>query len=92
MWICKRWIQEGTTDRNGQSPPHQCTTSREDRQILCMPVTDRSAIPRIIGHPIGSITHHLVSARTIRRRLCLSEKRSLLGLPLTLNHKRLRRQ
>ncbi|GFX20779.1 transposable element Tcb1 transposase [Trichonephila clavipes] len=31
MQICDRCIQEGTTDRRGQSPPPQCITSREDR-------------------------------------------------------------
>ncbi|GFS94352.1 transposable element Tcb1 transposase [Trichonephila clavipes] len=39
--------------------------------------------------------HHSVSARTIRRRLQqsgLSARRSLLGLPLMQNHKRLRHQ
>ncbi|GFU57232.1 uncharacterized protein TNCV_3634221 [Trichonephila clavipes] len=28
MRICDRWMQEGTTDRRGQSHPPQCTTSR----------------------------------------------------------------
>ncbi|GFU23496.1 transposable element Tcb1 transposase [Trichonephila clavipes] len=49
MQICDCWMQEGTTDRRGQSHPPQCTTSLEDR-------------------------------------------RPLLGLPLTQNHRRLRRQ
>ncbi|GFX17046.1 transposable element Tc1 transposase [Trichonephila clavipes] len=63
MRICYRWMQEGTTDRRGRSPPPQCTTS--------------------------------LSARTIRRHLQqsgLSARRPLLGLPLTQNHRRLRRQ
>ncbi|GFX23565.1 transposable element Tcb1 transposase [Trichonephila clavipes] len=70
MRICDRWMQEGTTDRRGQSHPPQCTTSREDRQIV-------------------------MSAHTIRRRLQqsgLSARRPLLGLPLTLNHRRLHHQ
>ncbi|GFW57420.1 transposable element Tcb1 transposase [Trichonephila clavipes] len=62
MRICDRWMQEGTTDRRGRSHPPQCTTSREDRQIVRMA-------------PSG-----------------LSSRRSLLGLPLTQNHRRLRRQ
>ncbi|GFU43771.1 transposable element Tcb1 transposase [Trichonephila clavipes] len=44
---------------------------------------------------LSSVTHHSVSARTIRRRLQqsgLSARRPLLGLPLTLNHRRLHRQ
>ncbi|GFX88731.1 transposable element Tcb1 transposase [Trichonephila clavipes] len=42
-----------------------------------------------------SLTHHSVSAHTIRRRLQqsgLSARRPLLDLPLTQNHRRLRRQ
>ncbi|GFU73103.1 transposable element Tcb1 transposase [Trichonephila clavipes] len=42
MRICDHWMQEGTTDRRGRSHPPQCTTSREDRQIVRMAVTDRS--------------------------------------------------
>ncbi|GFV17715.1 uncharacterized protein TNCV_4407491 [Trichonephila clavipes] len=38
MRICDRWMQEGTTDRRGRSHPPQCTTSREDRQIVRMAV------------------------------------------------------
>ncbi|GFT32014.1 transposable element Tcb1 transposase [Trichonephila clavipes] len=49
MRICDRWIQEGTTDRSGRSHPHQCTTSREDRQIVCIAVTDRSVTSQTIA-------------------------------------------
>lgn len=95
MRICDRWMQEGTTDRRVRSHPPQCTTSRDDRQIVRMAVTDRSATSRTIAQHIQSVTHHPVSARTIRRRLQqsgLSARRPLLRLPLTQNHRRLRRQ
>ncbi|GFV95772.1 transposable element Tcb1 transposase [Trichonephila clavipes] len=88
-------MQEGTTDRCGRSHPSQCTTSREDRQIVRMAETDRSVTSRTIAQHIESVTHHSVSARTIRRRLQqsgLSARRSLLGLPLTQNHRSLHRQ
>ncbi|GFV21044.1 transposable element Tcb1 transposase [Trichonephila clavipes] len=39
--IYDRWKHEGTTDRRGRSHPPQCTTSRDDRQIVRMAVTDR---------------------------------------------------
>ncbi|GFY01075.1 transposable element Tcb1 transposase [Trichonephila clavipes] len=68
MRICERWMQEGTTDRRGRSHPPQCTTSREDRQIVSMAVTDHSVTSRIVAQLIESLTHHSVSARTIRRR------------------------
>ncbi|GFX68313.1 transposable element Tcb1 transposase [Trichonephila clavipes] len=95
MRICDRRMQESTTDRRGRSHPPQCTTSREDRKIVRMAVTDRSVTSRTVAQHIESVTHHSVSARTIRRRLQqsgLSARRPLLGLPLTQNHRRLRRQ
>ncbi|GFY17181.1 transposable element Tcb1 transposase [Trichonephila clavipes] len=95
MRICHRCMQEGTTDRLGRSHPHQCTTSYEDRQIVRMAVTDLSVTSRTVAQPIEYATHHSVSARTIRRRLQqsgLSARRPLLGLLLTQNLRRLRRQ
>ncbi|GFU12998.1 transposable element Tcb1 transposase [Trichonephila clavipes] len=49
MGICDHWIQEGTTNRRGGSHPPQCTTSREDRQIVCLPMTNRSVTSRTIS-------------------------------------------
>ncbi|GFW73948.1 transposable element Tcb1 transposase [Trichonephila clavipes] len=95
MRICDRWMQKGTTDRRGRSHPPQCTTSREERQIVHMAVTDRSVKSRTVAQHIEFVTYHSVSARTIRRRLKqsgLSARRPLLGLPLTQNHRRRRRQ
>ncbi|GFY05739.1 transposable element Tcb1 transposase [Trichonephila clavipes] len=60
-----------------------------------MEATDHSVTLRTVAQHIDSVTHHLVSARTIRRRLQqsgLSTRRPLLVLPLTQNHRRLRRQ
>ncbi|GFS86299.1 transposable element Tcb1 transposase [Trichonephila clavipes] len=95
MRICDRWMQQGRTDQRGRSYPHQCTTSREDRKIVRMAVTERSDTSRTIAQHIESVTHHSMSARTIRRRLQqrgLSARRPLLGLPLTQNHIRLRHE
>ncbi|GFX79084.1 uncharacterized protein TNCV_3913691 [Trichonephila clavipes] len=69
MRIYDRWMQEGTTDRRGRSNPPQCTTSREDSQIVRMTVTDRSVTSRIVTQHVESLTHYSVSARTIRHRL-----------------------
>ncbi|GFV78372.1 transposable element Tcb1 transposase [Trichonephila clavipes] len=88
-------MQEGTTDRHGRSHPPQCTTSREDRQIVRMAVTDRSVTSRIVAQHIESATHHSVSAHTTRSHLQqsgLSARRPLFGLPLTQNRRRLRHQ
>ncbi|GFV98062.1 transposable element Tcb1 transposase [Trichonephila clavipes] len=49
MWICDHWMQEGTMDRRGRSHPPQCTTSREERQIVRMSVTDRSVTSRTVA-------------------------------------------
>ncbi|GFY02770.1 transposable element Tcb1 transposase [Trichonephila clavipes] len=95
MRISDRWMQESTTDCRGQSHPPHCTTSREDRTIVRMAVTDQSVTSQNVAQNIQSVTHHSVSAPTIRRRLQqsgLSTRRPLLGLPLTQNHRRLRRQ
>ncbi|GFX81058.1 transposable element Tcb1 transposase [Trichonephila clavipes] len=95
MRICDRWMQESTTDRRSRSHPLQCTTSREDRQIVRMIVTDSSVLSRTVAQHIVSAMHHSVSARAIRRRLQqsgLSARHRLLGLPLMQNHRRLHRQ
>ncbi|GFY21920.1 transposable element Tcb1 transposase [Trichonephila clavipes] len=87
------WKQKGTTDRRGRSHPPQCTTSREDRQIVRVAVTDRSVTSRTIAQHIESVTHHSVPVRTIRlQQSGLSARRPLLGLTLTQNHRRLRHQ
>ncbi|GFX28935.1 transposable element Tcb1 transposase [Trichonephila clavipes] len=95
MLICRRWMQEETTDRRGRSHPPRCTTHRDDRWIARMAVMDRAAISQTITLQIQSVTHHSVSALTIRRCLqqsAMSARRPLLRLPLIGNHKRLRRQ
>ncbi|GFW93705.1 transposable element Tcb1 transposase [Trichonephila clavipes] len=67
-----------------------------DRQAKCAHGSDGSLshITNRSKH-IEYVRHHSVSARNIRRRLQqsgLSARRPLLGLPLTQNHRRLRRQ
>ncbi|GFT92477.1 transposable element Tc1 transposase [Trichonephila clavipes] len=60
-----------------------------------MAVTYHSVISRTIEHHIESVAHHSVFARSIGCRLQQggpSVRRPLLGLPLTQNHRRLRRQ
>ncbi|GFX87744.1 uncharacterized protein TNCV_2190211 [Trichonephila clavipes] len=48
-------MQEGTTNRRGRSNPPQCTTSREDRQIVRMAVTNRSVTSRTIAQHIERV-------------------------------------
>ncbi|GFX78155.1 transposable element Tcb1 transposase [Trichonephila clavipes] len=67
-------------------------------QTTVMRICDRwmqEVTSRTVAQHIVSVTHHSVSARTIRRHLQqsgLSARRPLLGLPLTQNHRHLRRQ
>ncbi|GFW21119.1 transposable element Tcb1 transposase [Trichonephila clavipes] len=86
--ICDRWMQESTTHRRGRTHSPQCTTSREDKQIVCLIVADRSVTSRTVTQHIEFVKHHSVSVRIIQRRVQqsgLSARRSLLGLPLTQN-------
>ncbi|GFY23874.1 transposable element Tcb1 transposase [Trichonephila clavipes] len=46
MRICDRWMQESTTNRRHRSHPPQCTTSCEDRQIVC----SCPSLPSGLGH------------------------------------------
>ncbi|GFY19840.1 transposable element Tcb1 transposase [Trichonephila clavipes] len=65
MHICDHWMQEGTTNERGRLHPAQCTTPREDRQILSIAVMDRAVTSQTVAQHIESVTHHSVSARTI---------------------------
>ncbi|GFS48306.1 HTH_Tnp_Tc3_2 domain-containing protein [Trichonephila clavipes] len=69
MRIYHRCMQEKTLDRQGRSHPPRCTTAHDDRRIVRMAVMDHAAPSRAIARQIQSATHHLVSTRTIRRRL-----------------------
>ncbi|GFW75280.1 transposable element Tcb1 transposase [Trichonephila clavipes] len=69
MRIRDRWMLEGTKERRGRSYPPQCTTSREDKQIVRIAVTDRSVTSRTVAQHIESVTPHSVSVHTIPRRL-----------------------
>ncbi|GFX81237.1 transposable element Tcb1 transposase [Trichonephila clavipes] len=79
MRICDRWMQESTTERRGRSYLPQCTTSREYRQIVYMAVMDRSVTSRTVAQRIESVTHHSVSARTIRRHLQWSVRKTSIA-------------
>ncbi|GFX49523.1 hypothetical protein TNCV_4901651 [Trichonephila clavipes] len=49
MRIWDRWMQEGTTDRRDRSHPPQSITSRVNRQIVHMALTDRSNPSRTLA-------------------------------------------
>ncbi|GFX28977.1 transposable element Tcb1 transposase [Trichonephila clavipes] len=83
-------MQEETTNWRGRLHPSRCSTASDDRRIVCMVVMDHAATSRTKAQQIQSITHHLV-----RRRLQqsgTSPRCPLLRLPLTENHRHLRRR
>ncbi|GFY16446.1 transposable element Tcb1 transposase [Trichonephila clavipes] len=55
MRKCDCCMQECTTDRRGRAHPSQYPTSREDKQIVRMTVTDRSVTSRTIAQHIKSM-------------------------------------
>ncbi|UYV76612.1 hypothetical protein LAZ67_14001462 [Cordylochernes scorpioides] len=76
--VCDLWLQEGMTNRRVRSHLPQCTTSRADRQIVRITVTDRSLSARTIRR---------------RLQQCgLYARHPLLRLTLTQNHRGLHRQ
>ncbi|GFY35831.1 transposable element Tcb1 transposase [Trichonephila clavipes] len=79
----------------GPIEPPCCSTGCNDSRIVRMAVMDHVATSRSIAQQVQSVTHHLMSVRTIRRRLQYSgmtTRYPLLHLPLTGNHRRLRHQ
>ncbi|GFX07355.1 transposable element Tcb1 transposase [Trichonephila clavipes] len=91
MRMCDRWMQEGTIDQRGRLHPPQFTTSRENRQIVCMSVTDHSVTSRTVAQHIERVCNASFSVNTIQQS-GLSARGPLLGLLLTQNHRRLRHQ
>ncbi|GFS62361.1 transposable element Tcb1 transposase [Trichonephila clavipes] len=77
---------------------HITETVAPPESIVCDCVhdsDDHAATPRIIARQTQSVTHHSVSAPTIRHRLQQSGMPAgppLLLLPLIGNHRRLHRQ
>ncbi|GFV52555.1 transposable element Tcb1 transposase [Trichonephila clavipes] len=70
MWICDRWMQEGTMDRPGQSHPPQCTTSLEDRQIVQWSIRKTSIAWSTLG---AELQRRLCCQWCDERRMCAAE-------------------
>ncbi|GFW95792.1 transposable element Tc1 transposase [Trichonephila clavipes] len=95
MRISHHWMQEQTADRRSRWYPCRHTTASNDRRIVCRAMRDHEATSRTIAQQIQSVTHHSLSARTIRCHLLqsgISASHPLLRLPLTENHRHLRSQ
>ncbi|GFV95257.1 HTH_Tnp_Tc3_2 domain-containing protein [Trichonephila clavipes] len=48
--------------------PMTITSSREDRRVTRMALTDHAATSRVLRQELGSFARQQVSARTVRRR------------------------
>lgn len=69
------------------------TRVRDDRHLICMAVTDRTASSRVLAQLWSIATGVLLSSSTIRRHLLQYELRAkvpLRRITLSLNHRRLR--
>ncbi|GFX04188.1 transposable element Tc1 transposase [Trichonephila clavipes] len=93
MLVSKQWTDEGRTARKSGSGPRNVTSAREDRRLVLMAQTDRTAFSRQLAAQLSTATRVSLCASSIRRRLLqrgLRARIPLYRIPLTQNHRRLR--
>ncbi|GFV12581.1 transposable element Tc1 transposase [Trichonephila clavipes] len=93
MRVSKQWTDEGRTARKSVSGPRNVTSAREDRRLMRMAQTDRTAFSRQLAAQWSTATRVSLCASSIRRRLLqrgLRARIPLYRIPLTQNHRRLR--
>ncbi|GFW05907.1 transposable element Tcb2 transposase [Trichonephila clavipes] len=93
MRVSKQWTDEGRTARKSVSGPQNVTSAREDRRLVRMAQTDRTAFSRQLAAQWSTATRVSLCASSIRRRLLqrgLRARIPLCRIPLTQNHRRLR--
>ncbi|GFU30032.1 transposable element Tc1 transposase [Trichonephila clavipes] len=93
MRVSKQWTDEGLTARKSGSGPRNVTSAREDRRLVRMAQTDRTAFSRQLAAQWSTATRVSSCASSIRRRLLqrgLRARIPLFRIPLTQNHRRLR--
>ncbi|GFV97644.1 transposable element Tc1 transposase [Trichonephila clavipes] len=93
MRVLKQWMDEGRTARKSVSGPRKVTSAREDRRLVRMAQTDRTAFSRQLAAQWSTATRVSLCASSIRRRLLqrgLHARIALYRIPLTQNHRRLR--
>ncbi|GFU58371.1 transposable element Tcb2 transposase [Trichonephila clavipes] len=88
MRVSKQWTDEGRTARKSVSGPRNVTSAREDRRLVRMAQTDRTAFSRQLAAQWSTATRVSLCASSIRRRLLQRGLRA--RIPLTQNHRRLR--
>ncbi|GFU63523.1 hemicentin-2 [Trichonephila clavipes] len=93
MHVSKQWTDEGRTARKSVSGPRNVTSAREDRRLVRMAQTDRTAFSRQLAAQWSTATRVSLCASSIRRCLLqrgLRARIPLYRIPLTQNHRRLR--
>ena len=84
--------EEGRTQRRASIGPRNVTTARDDRHLVRMAVTDRTASSTVLSQRWGTATGLVLSASTVRHRLLRAGIVPLDRLPLSKDHQRLRLQ
>ncbi|GFV06776.1 transposable element Tcb2 transposase [Trichonephila clavipes] len=95
MRVSKQWTDEGQTARKSGSGPRNVTSACDDRRLVRMAQTDRTASSRQLAAQWSTATGVSLCASSIRRRLLqrgLRARIPLYRIPLTQNHHRLRLQ
>ncbi|GFW15403.1 transposable element Tc1 transposase [Trichonephila clavipes] len=95
MRVSKQWTDEGRTTRKSGSGPRNVMSARDDRRLMRMAQTDRTASSRQLEAQWSTATGVSLCASSIRRRLLqrgLRARIPLYRIPLTQNHHRLRLQ
>ncbi|GFW29469.1 transposable element Tc1 transposase [Trichonephila clavipes] len=86
MRVSKQWTDEGRTARKSVSGPRNVTSAREDRRLVRMAQTDRTAFSRQLAAQWSTATRVSLCASSIRRRLLqrgLRARIRLFRIPLT---------
>ncbi|GFW54431.1 transposable element Tc1 transposase [Trichonephila clavipes] len=95
MRVSKQWTDEGRTARKSGSGARNVTSAPDDRRLVRMAQTDRTASSRQLAAQWSTATGVSLCASSIQRRLLQRGQRARIPLymiPLTQNHPHLRLQ
>nr|XP_042912780.1 uncharacterized protein LOC122272833 [Parasteatoda tepidariorum] len=95
MHVWKQWTDECQTTRKSGSGPRNVTSARDDRHLVRMVLTDRTAPSRQLAEQWSIATGVSLCASSIRRRQQqrgLRARTPLYRITITVNHSRLRLQ
>ena len=95
MPLWNQWREEGRTQRRAGTGPRNVTTAQDDRHLVRMAVTDRTASTTVLSRRWSTATGLDLSASTVHRRLSragLVAHMPLRRLPFSRDHQRLRLQ